>query len=89
MFRRLDEKPEGKADAADENPVDDASGTDLCCECRKSSAAKSGKDIWINCDFRKCTYWVHSLCVGFVLKRRDDVKNIKFFCPKHIQKYMV
>ncbi|XP_060552968.1 uncharacterized protein LOC132714195 [Ruditapes philippinarum] len=66
----------------------------LCEVCSKEHVGKgkSGKVKktcnWLNCEVSTCSYWVHALCVGFVYQKESDVKNVKYYCPVHIKKFM-
>lgn len=65
-----------------------SAATASCCRlCLDDERAKAS-DIWINCDQRKCCYWVHSICTGFVFKYESDLKDLHFYCPDHIKKFM-
>ncbi|XP_053402978.1 uncharacterized protein LOC123550070 [Mercenaria mercenaria] len=67
----------------------DAQGIKSKCDiCHKKSVGKKN-DVWLNCEYRKgCDYWVHTLCVGIVVKRDSDLDDVNFFCPEHIRKFM-
>ena len=42
--------------------------------------------IWINCDARRCNYWVHIFCLGFSYKERDEEEFgqvARYHCPSH------
>ncbi|XP_060592027.1 uncharacterized protein LOC132746794 [Ruditapes philippinarum] len=65
------------------------------CEiCGKEHVGKSkkGKERkvcnWLKCEVLECNYWVHALCVGFVYKKDSDVKNVQYYCPNHIKRFI-
>ncbi|XP_060597846.1 uncharacterized protein LOC132760174 [Ruditapes philippinarum] len=67
---------------------DDASAEEENCKvCGKENMRKGKKDIWVNCEFESCTYWCHSICTGFVVKKESDLDKVKFYCPQHIKSF--
>jgi len=49
----------------------------------------SYNSLWVNCNIKKCTYWVHLKCLGFFVKdddNKDPIKNLYFLCPAHQEK---
>lgn len=60
-----------------------------CRKCRLSYGTKMDdayNSVWVNCNTKKCDYWVHLKCLGFALKDEDNpnpIEELLFFCPSH------
>ena len=37
----------------------------------------------MGCGEEDCDYWVHVRCTSHMIKRKQDINKIKFFCPSH------
>ena len=40
--------------------------------------------FWLGCGRRGCGYWVHRKCLGLVATNNTPLRNVEFYCPKHI-----
>nr|XP_022288573.1 PHD finger protein ALFIN-LIKE 4-like [Crassostrea virginica] len=57
--------------------------TDPSC-CRICGEAESENRMWVGCEVKGCAYWRHAWCMGVTAYRKTALKNIKFYCPKHL-----
>ena len=61
----------------------------ICRKCRITYGTKMDDEynsLWINCGIKKCHYWAHLKCLGFVPKVEDnddfmDSVNLFLSCP--------
>lgn len=52
--------------------------------CRICGESLSESTLWVGCEVKDCSFWRHAWCMGITAYRKNALKNIKVYCPKHL-----